>query len=855
MSKFRVRLGVSLRELEDRTGIAKSTIADALNPDRRFPNDDAVSAIVAALCQDPGYHETWMRRWWYLRGLHGAENTVTVKQSLPDKSELFVGRGAVIRRMLQSVSPDGRTAAACFALTGLAGMGKTTLAIHVAHEMYRRRTFDKVLFVNLRAVDNDPSLHAVAPNAVLEQFLRSLGVSPSKIPHDLNSKTARFRGLSRSTRLLILLDNAKDADQVKPLIADGPGCVTLITSRNRLSSLNDAVRLNIAGLRRDEAIQLLRSVQPFGDTDTSTLRQIAALLHDVPMSLAAFLVHVEGHTDWSATEHLDRLKTLLPNAAAASRDPGSAVGPAEVEAAILTQLALSYQTLSSPAQTLVCLTGLHPGHDFDDATAAALTGQPAEHARSALNELAEAHFLTAPVPGRHEPHDIVRGFAARRAIDDVSPTARRQAMQRVMTHYLNSAATALSTSGQQPSTEGVPDHDVAAAWVQTELANIVRLVRSCGASDDLHCSAHDLAAIVVPHLLQQARYRDVATLLSASLPAYADCAHTDQHAQSLNQLGQAQRRLGKTDLAISLHMRALRFYTTTRNVTGQVATLNKLGLTYRAQGRVEDAQQQHSRAAELASELGAGRETLSAFGNLGVTHDLLGDLDQALACYHEVLRLAAELDDPRSMAKARSDIGIIHVRRGHIADAIDEYRSALDILRLHPDRLAETVVLENLGIAHTKAGDPATGLTLLSRALTLREESGYVLGEAHTHHDLGLTYLALGDVEQALTHMRRVHELAASVGSTVELAFAENSLGEIAFATARFPDATTHFARALDHALTAQCLDEQARAHFGLARIPRREPTDVHADLVAGRSLIATMGVPEPPTPRVGTST
>ncbi|MGW5739966.1 tetratricopeptide repeat protein [Amycolatopsis sp. NPDC003861] len=853
MKEFRERCGVTIRDLAQRTGLPRATVHDALKPDRKNLKDDVAAAIVAELYKDTGFQDAWLQQWRYLHGLQDAENTVVVEPALPERLPRFTGRGNEVSHMVERLHPDDGDPPRLIALTGLAGMGKTALAIHLAHEMSHRRAFDKKLFVNLRGVDPDPSLRPVAPGAVLDQILRMVGVRADKIPLDLDGKTTLFRRMCQNHRLLIVLDNAKNAAQVGPLVAHGPGCLTVITSRNRLSELAETIRLDIGGLERADTLRLLRSVQPLADADPATLRQIAGLLHDVPMSLVSVLFHAESHADWTAEEHLERLRTLFPNAAAAGDDAGSVTGPGEIEASIVAPLTLSYQSLGATAQTLICLLGHHPGHDLDDETAAALTGQPVDSTRAALAELSEAYFLNSLVPGRHEPHDLVRGFAVLRAIDDVSPTARRQAMQRVVAHYLQAAAAATSSaSGEHAGAGDTIDPRYGTGWLRAELANIIRLVRSAAVTEGLHCAAHQLAAAVVPTLVQQARYRDIATLLSAAQPAYVGCAHTADHAQSLNQLGQAHRQLGQTDLAITLHQQALSHYTATRDALGHIATLNKLGLAHRAQGHVHEAQNHHSRAADMAVKLGSDRDALISFGNLGVTHDLLGQLNQALACYHRVLDLAAETDDPRAMAKARSDIGIIYVRRNHVTEGIDQYRAALAILADYPDQLAETILLENLGIAHTKAGDPVTGLRYLSQALTMREESGHVRGESHTHHDLGMTCLALGEPERALDHMRRAHELASSIGSNLELALAENGLAEIAYATGDFPQAAARFECALDHARAIRCLDEQARAHFGLARIPDRAPAAVDADRKAGENLIAVMQVPEPPVPRVG---
>jgi hypothetical protein len=415
--------------------VGRTTVVDAFRPGRRRLNTDLVVAVVQALHPDVGYVAQWRQALQVI----GTENTaaaqVRVQDSLPPDLAEFTGRAVELdrlHRLLHDGRRDGKSAVIS-AIEGMAGVGKTRLALHAGHLLLRRQSVDRVLFVNLRGFHPDPAQPPADPAAVLDGFLRLLGVPGQDIPHDLEGRTTAYRGLLARTSALIVLDNAADADQIRPLLPDTPGCPVLITSRRNLSDLDPATHLTVDVFTPDEARQFLaRAVPgvPVGD-DPGAAARITGRCGYLPLALGLVAGHIRAKPGWTLTDHADWLD---------ERHRGR-----RLDTGIELALDLSYQHLRPDRQRLLRRLALHPGQDLDAYAAAALAGVDLDTVRTHLRHLCGDHLLQEGSSGRYTFHDLVRSCAATKAHDEDRSAERRGALTRLFDHYLTTAATAMNT--------------------------------------------------------------------------------------------------------------------------------------------------------------------------------------------------------------------------------------------------------------------------------------------------------------------------------------------------------------------------------------------------------------------------
>ncbi|XVV17240.1 hypothetical protein ACQP2X_23535 [Actinoplanes sp. CA-131856] len=432
----------------------RSTVAHCFRPGRRRLNTSLVIAIVEALHPDTGYVAQWRQALRVIGGETRAASQVRVQDSLPRGRAAFTGRTAELDH-LGAVLTGGVIAT----IEGMAGVGKTELALHAAHRADRRAPFDQVLFVDLRGFHHDPAQPPADPAAVLDGFLRLLGVPGHRMPHGLAARVALYRRRLHGSRVLVVLDNAAGADQVRPLVPGTPGSRTLVTSRRHLG-LSPAAGLTVGVFTPEEAVAHLTAALPGADPHVA--RRIARGCGYLPLALDLIAGHIRGTPGWTLAEHADRLDERRHDH--------------RLDSGVELALSLSYRDLPEDRQRLMRLLALHPGHDFDAYAAAALTGTDPRAAEAGLAQLHGDHLLQPTGPSRYTFHDLVRAYAVAQARDHDPPGERRTALARMFGHYLATTAAAMNTleparARPRPLPPGVPVPDLtspgdAIAWLE-----------------------------------------------------------------------------------------------------------------------------------------------------------------------------------------------------------------------------------------------------------------------------------------------------------------------------------------------------------------------------------------------------
>lgn len=752
--------------------VGKTTVVDCFRPGRRRLNTDLVVAVVQALHPDVGYVTQWRQALRVIVGETQAASQIRVLDRLPQDLAGFTGRTAELDRLRQALRNGG--AAVISAIAGMAGVGKTQLAIRAAHALVEEKPFDRVLFVNLRGFHPDPAQPPADPAAVLDGFLRLLGASGQQIPHDLPARTAAYRARLTGTRTLVVLDNAADAEQAMPLLPETEGCPVLVTSRRHLTALRPTTHLTVDVFSPDDAVDFLTRAAPEVPTgeDPDAAARIARRSGYLPLALGLVAGHIRGTPGWTLTDHADRLDERHDDL--------------RLDTGVELALDLSYQHLPGDQQRLLRLAGLHPGQDFDAHAAAALADTDLSVARATLHHLCRDHLLQQATPGRYTLHDLVRAYAAGRAGDEDPPPQRRAALTRLFDYYVGTAATAMDTlfpaeDHHRPRvpppgtpTPALTDLDTARAWLDTERPTLVAVAA--------HTAAHG--------------WPTHTTRLSGTLFRYLDGGHHSD--------------------ALIVHTHAHDAAQHIGDPTEQANALTNLGVVHLWLGRREQAVDHLQQALTLFRRADDPIGQARPLAYLGVVEERLGRCGPATDHLYEALALFRQNGDPICQARVLDRLGVLAARSGRHRLAIDHLEEALTLFRKVGDRSGEAGVLNSLGHIEGQLGRCGPATDHLHQALTLFRQVGHRTGEAWTLDHLGALHIRLGQPSQAVERYQQAVIILRETGQPDSEAWSLNGLGEASLAAGRPTDAVTHHTAAHTIAVDIGAPDQQARAHTGL---------------------------------------
>jgi tetratricopeptide (TPR) repeat protein len=617
------------------------------------------------------------------------------------------------------------------AISGTAGVGKTALAVHWA-QRYAGRFPDGQLFVNLRGFG--PAGAAVTPEAALRQFFDGLGVAAERIPADRDAQAALYRSLLAGKRMLIVVDNAREADQVRPLIPGGPGCLVLVTSRNQLTGLaagHGARLLPLDVLTDAEAGELLgnRLGPARAEAEPAAVAELARLCARLPLALSVAAAHAAARPGLS-------LATLAAELRGA-RARLDRLGTADAATDVRTVFSWSYRQLSTRAGRLFRMLGVHPGPDIGGPAAASLAAVPAGQAGQALSELTGAHLIAEHVPGRYAFHDLLRAYAAEQArtIDDHA--FRRAALHRVLDHYLHAGLAAsrllnpyrdqitLGQSQPQACPEEITTLDQAVDWFLAEW-RVLLAAQALAADEGFSGHAWQLFWVVATFLQRNGYLTEMLaaghTALSAALTA-GDLAgqavvhrHLGHAHTVLGDHAEADRHL---KAAVSLHRRL-------GNEMAEARVHLALASLCNAQDRYREALHHGEQGLRLYRALGYRPGEAIALNEVGWALALDGRYPEALDHCAQAHAMRGELhEDTVGQANSLDSLGYIHSRLGHHAEAISCYRQALELLAGTQTVTLRAEMLAHLGDAHQAAGDAGAARRAWHQALAVLDGLHY----------------------------------------------------------------------------------------------------------------------------------
>jgi len=633
-----------------------------------------------------------------------------IPAQLPPDITGFVGRGDEQGKLDKLLSGHlyRPTTVVISALTGMAGIGKTALAVHWAHRVADRFP-DGQLYVDLRGFGSEGS--STSPAEAIRGFLDAFAVPRERIPVSLPAQAALYRSLVVGRRVLVVLDNAASAEQVRPLLPGGPGCVVVVTSRNRLVSLiaaEGAVPITLDPLSDMEARDLL--VARLGAervaAEERAATEIAAHCARLPLALAV----VAARATVNPTFTLDSLSTELYH----SRGTLEALTGPDAGSDVRNVFSWSFERLSTGAASMFRLLGLHPGPDISMFAAVSLAGLPATATRQQLAELTNAHLVAEHKPGRYAMHDLLRAYAAELAQTADSDSERRDAVRRVLDHYLHTARAAArllhphskvsSIPAGDPTSETPTDHDHALEWFTVEHRVLAAAV-DLAAESDLSTHAWQLAEAFSVYLWRWCHWLDWAGVQQSALAVADRVADRVGQANALSGLGAAHSCLGEHDLAYTYLRRAIALFGELGDPLGQARTLVPLGIICERRGEHTDALHHTERALELYQAAGHRPGVAYAMNNIGWYHAELGHYREAIARCEQAAELHREFGDQNGVAEALDSIGYAYHKLGDYPVAVRFYEQSVEVLRGCGSRDFEAIVLTHLGDSHCAAGE------------------------------------------------------------------------------------------------------------------------------------------------------
>jgi DNA-binding SARP family transcriptional activator len=701
-------------------------------------------------------------------------------RGLPRDLTDFTGRDHALNRLLDAIPILGQPAAAPFVLTidGMPGVGKTTLAIRLAH-LVADRCPDAHLYLDLLGHSAHSPLDTAA---ALDALLRQLGVPGDRIPDQVDDRITRWRTELAARRTLLLLDNAATSDQIVPLLPAEPGCITLITSRRRLVGLDGALPFSLDVFTTAEALALQQRIAGSRvQAEPHAAEDVVRRCGHLPLAIrlaAARLAHRPG---WSVLDLAQRLRNPQTPLRAL------AIQGRTIEAAF----ALSYDQLTPDAQLLFRRLGLHPGPDLTESAAAALADLDLDHADEVLTELVDAHLVQERVAGRYQLHDLLREYAHQLVAAD-PPTDRHTATSRLLDFYLYTSAIAAGfldphhtlpfdyDLGPAPrQTQPPADQAAATAWFATERVNLLAAIQ-LAADQGHHWHTWRLTRAAWRDLYYHGYDDDCLHTHRLAIEAAERAGEPHGVAVSHNDVAAMHYRRGRWNQALHHLDQAI----TIRVELGDRAPLatsltNKANVLQRS-GRYQEAIHTHQEALTLKLALPEFDKRLlfGTYTDLGQTYVFAGDHAAAEKIYRQHQELTDQLDSDQQRTVGTFHLGELRLQQGRTAEAMELLSAALrndtHTAATDPYLQAETVRL--LGTAHRGLGQLQDALRCHQQAVTMMQDNATLFGECDARIELAATLHALADTPGSLDQYRTAFDIATRLNLARQIAQAADGI-------------------------------------------------------------------------------
>ncbi len=788
LRRLRAEARLTQEELAAAAGLSPRSVSDLERGINRTARKDSAALLAGALGLPGPVAELFVAA---ARGRGPAGDVVAARQGtalaafaaaatrgLPRDIASFTGRQAELDQLaeeLDHLAAGGGVVGIC-AIGGMAGIGKTTFAVHAAHRLAGSFP-DGQFYLPLHA--HTRGQRPVDPADALSSLLLTAGVPAARIPPGLEARAARWRDHVAGKKILLLLDDAASHEQVRPLLPGTGGSLVLLTSRRRLAALDDAAVISLDTLASREAAALLTRLagRPGWQPGDGAVDEITRLCGYLPLAIgliASQLRHHPAQTGESVAASL-----------AAATDRVELMRAENVSVAAAFDL--SYADLTDGQQRLFRRLGLIPGTSFDAYAAGALDGTSPGKARRQLEELYDQHLITERAPDRYQLHDLLREHARMMATETAAAADSEVATGRLLDYYLHTALAAgryfdtRAGTDRQPPPGNPPAPDLSAlaqasAWLEAERANLH------AAADYAAARGHSRHAIAISaamsgFLAARGHWDQSAVLHHSVLAAARQAGDQVGEADTLSALGALQRETGDYPAAAATLALALALYRDVGDQPGQAEALNELGFLRVLTGDYPAAAACHQQALVLVRGLGDRRGQAWTLNGLGLVQHLTGDYPAAAAGQRQALALFGDLGDLPGQARALNDLSVVQQETGDYPAAAASQRQALALFRDLGNLLGQAHALNDLGLVQQETGDYPAAAASHQQALALFGDLGNLLGQAEALNRLGELSLRTSATGQACDQHTRALAIARDISATPEEARALEGLG------------------------------------------------------------------------------
>jgi tetratricopeptide (TPR) repeat protein/transcriptional regulator with XRE-family HTH domain len=826
LRQLRMEAGLSQEELAEAAGVGVRTVSDLERGVALTARKDTARLLADALNLSGAARASFEA---VARGRAapeasqapggGAGGVAAATRALPRDIGSFTGRQPELRQLV------GLTAGAphpgvisIHAIGGMAGIGKTALAVHAAHQLAPQFP-DGQIFLPLHG--HTPGQRPVRPADALASLLLTAGVPAGQIPPGLEARIALWRDRVAGRQLLLLLDDAAGSEQVRPLLPGAAGSLVLVTSRRHLTALEDAQTLSLDTLPAGEAAELLvRLAGRVGlDPVDPEVGEITRLCGYLPLAIGMLARQLHHHPAWTAAD--------LAADLAAARDRLALLHAENLSVAAAFDL--SYAELSPAQQQLFRRLGLHLGPDIDAYAAAALDGTGLAAARGQLEALYDQYLIAEPARGRYRLHDLIREHA-RALADRLDPDHDRDgAIARLLDYYQHTAALADALIARQvrpaPASAGdrmsaaVPDlagREQALAWARAERASLLACLDHAGATGQ-HARVIALTAALAGLLRRDGPWADAVARHTAAIQAAQHLGDRLGQANALTDLGVVGRLAGDPAAAQDLEQ-ALGIYSDLGDRLGQANALSELGIVRNSTGDYSAAAQAYEQALGIYSNLGDRLGQANALRDLGEMRTLTGEYPAAAQDLEQALGISRDLGDRLGQALALFSLGNMRTLTGEYPAAAQDLEQALGISRDLGDRLGQAQALFSLGNMRRATGEYPAAAQDLEQALGICRDLGRRNGQAHALTLLGAVWRATGEYPAAAQDLEQALGIYRDLGDRSGEAVALNEKGTLLRVSGDLAQAEGCHRKARDLARAIASPWDEAHALAGLGR-------------------------------------
>ncbi|WP_346342117.1 BTAD domain-containing putative transcriptional regulator [Streptomyces sp. SID2563] len=758
----------------------------------------------------------------------GASNSASPPPAVPPRRNLpqqpsLVGRQQELRALTSMITErpaQGGTVITVEAVSGMAGVGKTALAVATAHLLAGTYP-DGQLYIDLRG--HSPAQEPLTARAALATLLRLLGAPAFSIPSELEARTALWRTMLAGRRVVIVLDDAAGPGQVRPLLPGGSSCLTIVASRRHLTGIPQALSVPLDVLPEEDAVELFRGFAGRARTrDTGQVARIVDLCGCLPLAIELVAHRFRARTSWTLEILAERL--------ARSAERLAEIHSADQEQEMARAFALSYRDLTAQQRTAFRRLGLHPGPEFTTAAAAALLGLPHDTAEGLLEGLVACHLLREPSPDRYRYHDLLKEYACGLSVSEDSEQERNRCMDRLTDFYTTTAEAAdrmayphrvrPESAVPAPAVDSrlLPDSAAARTWLAAERGNLLAVEEHVRRNGDTGPAAR-LACALAGFLQGECHWHDATKLLGHAVTHWERADDASALCLALADLCAASASVGDYAEAATAGERALELARARDDRAAEAAALRVLGTLNWHLGENRKALVLLQKSFALTSLSGDIWEQARSRNNIAVTMLFLGDRERALAHFLKALDGFRSTADRTAAAQTLNNIGELQMQTGEVASARRSFEESLAYLETEGSRYDCATVRRNLAESLTESGDPSAALPAFEATLTEFRALGDRKSQAETLVGIGEAHWRLGNVEESGRHVLEALRIAQDIGAAHHEIQALHRLGRADYAGGRLTVAADRLRTAAAIAARTDDVKQETAARTLLAEV------------------------------------